>query len=75
MKKIYVALALLVALALAACGSNEECKAFMACQKTGGQIEACCTPTDCRYLAGDQEFACAGTNCTEAAKAVVAFCM
>jgi hypothetical protein len=46
----------------------------MTCNKTGGQIQACCTATDCKYVAGDQEFACAGTNCSEAAKVVVAYC-
>ncbi len=74
MKKICVALALLATLCLAACGSPETCRAFMTCNKTGGQIQACCTATDCKYVAGDQEFACAGTNCSEAAKVVVAYC-
>lgn len=74
MKALLLGFGLLGTMCLAGCGSSEECKAFTTCAKTGEQVSACCTTSNCKYTVGSKQFPCDGTDCASAAQSLTSYC-
>lgn len=71
---LFVALAALALLACAPPPSPYSCQSTSHCA-SAGQVETCCTTTQCEFRVADGHvFPCVGTDCSAAHAAIAAYC-